>query len=438
MYRGGGQDEERSSGSENGMFLLGPQFEVGKSLSVTNVKKIRSSSAIPLLLAGNTSTVRPLSVVSTIPSVLPRGQLTVAGSDVLVLCQLCDVITHCPRINGGRSIDVGAIVNAEVSFTCTLVDWSKDSETNGSSSGGAVNLLLFGVDESRMCVLLSYVLPSEVDLTKLSWLVKGGVIEVQCALVLQLDLEHDILRVSRSDRTTVRTVQTTSLVAPLLSTEKVPVERAPVVVNVVTTSKKLVGSSRLNLVSKKRSFAGAGLSSGGAYNTPKRSHTATTVTPSTLRMGVERDLWVTESMTTSTFKLMCENERCRYVSLQNNSNVFEPRGAVLDDGKEDAALVERCARLHLFSVRVVGVQTGSNTAVLFTEQDSDAVRSAALDEFSISRVTSLLAISSSGEVDQQLINTSTFDVVLSESHTLDENAQVFYTIIRMTRCAAQT
>jgi hypothetical protein len=232
------------------------------------------------------------------------------------------------------------------------------------------------------------------------------------------------------------------------------IERIPACVNIVTTVKKSIdsirsnglGSSRLNLVSKKRSFGGAGLATSGAYSTPKRSLT-TAVTPSSARLGVERDLWVTESMDSATFKLMCENERSRYLSLRNNMNSFESTRVSVGGSdnvcvpqRENVVVIERCARLHLFSVRITGVQSAADKTdsrhlvVFFTEADSNVIRSAQVDKLFISRVTSLLGVSSTGEVDQLLIKTASFDVVLSQTHTPDEHFQVQYTIVRMTRC----
>jgi len=189
---------------------------------ITNVKAVRSMSAMSLIVTNDNSSV------TTIPSsscnaafdwdglnnyVTLYGQHSIERISCLRdLYQIYPVLS--PSLLSSRT---------EVSFRFTILSWWCDTplsnepssvshqlrKEGGSSDAICTELRVFGIDCHRTGVLLTYSVPLEIcRANHLPWLVARGQVYVESGCLSAIDDVNDIVSFQRSDRTTFVSVST--------------------------------------------------------------------------------------------------------------------------------------------------------------------------------------------------------------------------------------
>ena len=199
---------------------------------VTNVKAIRSMTAMPLIVTNDNSSV------NEIPSDPSRASfaldaIEMSDDHVVVFGQ-----RSIERINSFRDLyqtyhqATTAAVHAssplsrtEMSFRFTILSWWCDDtpiscssneasaaplpppQLQADSSSTAQEVVVFGIDRHRTGILLTYSVPSEIcRAALLPWLVVRGQVYVESACLTALDDVNDIVSFQRSDRTSIVSV----------------------------------------------------------------------------------------------------------------------------------------------------------------------------------------------------------------------------------------
>ena len=197
---------------------------------VTNVKAIRSMTAMPLIVTNDNSSV------NEIPSDPSRASfaldaIEMSDDHVVVFGQ-----RSIERIKSFRDLyqtyhqaTTAAAVHAssplsrtEMSFRFTILSWwcndtpiscssnepsvalPPPPQLQADSSSTAQEVVVFGIDRHRTGILLTYSVPSEIcRAALLPWLVVRGQVYVESACLTALDDVNDIVSFQRSDRTSI-------------------------------------------------------------------------------------------------------------------------------------------------------------------------------------------------------------------------------------------
>ena len=222
----------RSTGSQNPVTsLLKPEFSVGCSMLVTNIRPghsaaLHSGFTLPILHTCDTSTMRVLPNPtiritpvsdrdlprSVVPSPLyssPISAATPPKPEVSVISHrgvkhlfslrcLQPSPTHTSA-DPQQQMLCTAHPGSEISCTFVLTDWHLEDSNNTDAT---TQLTIFGVGGDRHGVVLYYTVPTELT-SKLSWLIPNACVTVSNAVLVQVDLSNDIVRLMRGDHTVV-------------------------------------------------------------------------------------------------------------------------------------------------------------------------------------------------------------------------------------------
>jgi hypothetical protein len=215
--------------------ILGPMFKTGSRMIVTNVKAIRSMTAMPLIVTNDNSSVNEIPTDPSRASFALDG-IEMSNDHVVVFGQ-----RSIERINSFRDLyqtyhqatAAAAGIHAssplsrtEMSFRFTILSWwcndtpiscsSNDPsaaaapppQLQADSSSAAQEMVVFGIDRHRTGILLTYSVPSEIcRAALLPWLVVRGQVYVESACLTALDDVNDIVSFQRSDRTSIVSVE---------------------------------------------------------------------------------------------------------------------------------------------------------------------------------------------------------------------------------------
>ena len=222
----------RSTGSQNPVTsLLKPEFSVGCSMLVTNIRPghsaaVHSGFTLPILHTCDTSTIRVLpdttvritpvsdrdlprsAVLSPLYS-SPNSAVTHPKPEVSVISHrgvehLFSLrYLHPPHTHTSADPQQQMLCTAppgsEISCTFVLTDWHLE---DSNDTDATTQLTIFGVRGDRHGVVLYYTVPTELT-SKLSWLIPNACVIVSNAVLVQVDTSNDIVRLMRGDHTVV-------------------------------------------------------------------------------------------------------------------------------------------------------------------------------------------------------------------------------------------
>lgn len=173
-----------------------PQLVKGTIVFLSNLRPLRTMSSVPALLTTRNTELKKIGFSNAI-----GRSLSVSFEPLGSLRLFLNSFPSAEDRNG-----------REVSIMCRVVFWREESQ---KEDGGQSFLDIICTDDSRVSVVLRYPVPSEVR-RSLSWLVVGQWIEISLGLLKSIDVKHEILLVTRHDRTMVRAVASREQVADAL------------------------------------------------------------------------------------------------------------------------------------------------------------------------------------------------------------------------------
>ncbi len=356
--------------------LLGGEFYPGADLLITNLKPGRAAldpHAISVLLACDSSTVKNLSTAGASSTVTPnKDELTVAfpvlgtwsalatmpDSEVQVWTSSGLTLSSSLRSFSlplcGDSIHM--VSGLEASFQCLIVDWHS-AETSPTASGANTELKVFAVDAQRMGVVLTYPLPTDL-VGRLTWLIKGQSVRVDCALLEHIDAPKDIVQVRRGERTVVSVCAGAGVVEP--NSDFGVRNTCNVVSSAVKNSaaKSKVGNNSMSGV-KRVAFVPPVVTPGTAEAKRSRLQYASVPPSAAKLLPLEKNCPENNGSSATSFLLfetlpwVLEDERRRYASLRGCGQYFEPSRQPGDQEQCDRIVIARATVKYTLSSKSV-------------------------------------------------------------------------------------